>query len=57
MDIVRIHLLFSAVNSKNQKCLNWIGEGIRELRVSVSVGSIQTNLLSWRTENVYVKNS
>ena len=39
-------LLFSAANSKNQKCLNWIGEASREQLISISVGSIQTNLLS-----------
>ena len=50
-------LLFTAANSKNQKCLNWIGGAICEQLISISVGSIQTNLLSWRTDNVYVKNS
>jgi len=25
MDTAPGHLLFSAANSKNQKCLNWIG--------------------------------
>ena len=57
MDTAPGHLLFSAANSKNQKCLNWIGKAIRELPISISVESIQTNLLSWRTDNVYVKNS
>ena len=43
MDIPANSLLFSAANSKNQKCLNWIGKAIRELPISISVESIQTN--------------